>query len=787
MKKNFFPLFLFFFLLLLTGCSSTDLSGNASIPARSAASYGVDQGRCVYEKNGLLYVQDVKTNQSTILCSKPDCEHKPYDADENPNPECEATVHSGSCEFYSVAIQGQTVYEWMDTKNANESVLYKMKLGESGWKKVGVIPYRVDKGCSSYYIDGYAYLAGFTEECVSEKNINDVKQSTVIVKVNLKTAETEEISDCYTAMYHARMKCLQYSDGKLCYAAQLLKDGYNMEDIATSDTSIFSLEAGVITLSKQETKKVLFQSFSPDEFLGYEDGKIYYLENGVLTRADIDGNQKEGIKELQDGETCTFYDSYGILLRTEDHNYEFYSFAKKKWIRIKRKLQEDLPEEYQVTDEPVSFCGNYVWINRSVLEEKKNQLWMISDWIYFPDYIAGERAPKQEDEGGVKESVLMTQKESTPKKGKEPKLTKEYYKKHWGGKTILNWWCNTEMKPHMIAALNDALVEKGADYVLRVKMVTDYDEDYRQSLINAKKKKEPLDIIAVGTQFEGNKEEDKYVEAIHAGLLTPLSDYLQSEEGKAFYDMYTKTQWKDMTVDGKIYSYDWRKMPIQDLCVAVNKKYLEKYNLHVDENTTLEELADMAELVAKGEKNVYFYPLYWAIDTTEKSVKETGVKEVIDLMKNHPDTFKFHNPYMDASEFDYFAKFCKENPNTLSENKTLDYIPNEHTTKIVKINIATIPYISIHNGLTGVASWSEHKKEAMNFLALCNTDPDIATILQYGEEGVDYVLKNGRVENNSPEYNGEANCGNKWITPPYDLEPLNKEKFYYDYIRERIK
>ena len=86
-----------------------------------------------------------------------------------------------------------------------------------------------------------------------------------------------------------------------------------------------------------------------------------------------------------------------------------------------------------------------------------------------------------------------------------------------------------------------------------------------------------------------------------------------------------------------------------------------------------------------------------------------------------------------------------------------------------------------------MASWSEHKKEAMNFLALCNTDPDIATILQYGEEGVDYVLKNGRVENNSPEYNGEANCGNKWITPPYDLEPLNKEKFYYDYIRERIK
>ena len=81
MKKIFFPLFLFFFLLLLTGCSSTDLSGNASIPARSAARYGVDQGRCVYEKNGLLYVQDVKTNQSTILCSKPDCEHKPYDAD----------------------------------------------------------------------------------------------------------------------------------------------------------------------------------------------------------------------------------------------------------------------------------------------------------------------------------------------------------------------------------------------------------------------------------------------------------------------------------------------------------------------------------------------------------------------------------------------------------------------------------------------------------------------------------------------------------------------------------
>ena len=44
---------------------------------------------------------------------------------------------------------------------------------------------------------------------------------------------------------------------------------------------------------------------------------------------------------------------------------------------------------------------------------------------------------------------------------------------------------------------------------------------------------------------------------------------------------------------------------------------------------------------------------------------------------------------------------------------------------------------------TAIASWSQNKEMAFDFLTRLYTDPDIANLIQYGVEGEDYHLEDG--------------------------------------------
>lgn len=95
------------------------------------------------------------------------------------------------------------------------------------------------------------------------------------------------------------------------------------------------------------------------------------------------------------------------------------------------------------------------------------------------------------------------------------------------------------------------------------------------------------------------------------------------------------------------------------------------------------------------------------------------------------------------------------------------------------------------NCLTAVASWSEHKDEAVEFLDLIHENADYANLLQYGVEGENYVLENGKAVIDEEHYGLMAfSIGNKWITYPRALEPdtvEEKEQWYREYIGEHFK
>ncbi|MBR6637691.1 MAG: DUF3502 domain-containing protein, partial [Lachnospiraceae bacterium] len=82
------------------------------------------------------------------------------------------------------------------------------------------------------------------------------------------------------------------------------------------------------------------------------------------------------------------------------------------------------------------------------------------------------------------------------------------------------------------------------------------------------------------------------------------------------------------------------------------------------------------------------------------------------------------------------------------DNKITDSETNESSVEIIDILTGTIdylPYCSLDNYITGIASCSEYKDEAFKFLSLINTEEKLSNLLLFGVEGTDWEYKNGEL------------------------------------------
>jgi hypothetical protein len=207
----------------------------------------------------------------------------------------------------------------------------------------------------------------------------------------------------------------------------------------------------------------------------------------------------------------------------------------------------------------------------------------------------------------------------------------------------------------------------------------------------------------------------------------------------------------------------------------------------VDDTINLEDLFKMANEVAEQENDSALYPLYWALGSeNDAEEQEWNLESLATLKKQYPNVLRYYDVER-TTPFHYFAKFQTDNYVSNNDTQIVDYLPEEKTqTTVIKRTVKQGAFVSATNGLTGVASWSEHKAEAMDFLMLANTDADIATILQFGQENTDYKRENGRIADCDQLIN-YFSIGNKWITPPFGLEPDNKEEAYRSYLQEHLE
>ena len=783
MKKIMIGVLLACMAVIMSGCDQRNGEQISRVEGLfSLFGSAASEDKCIYEEDGRLYIQDIKTNQSMIFCSKPDCKHEPANEETNPDPECEAALRPGCIRFSSVGLYEDKVYAFEESsKKANEMILYSKVLTGQGWSKIGTIPYGVDDNANSYYADGYAYIAG--RGVISPFRIGEAnKEECVLLKVNLSNGKYEELGTKYSAEGWCRIQKLDYSDGMLCYEVSRLKEGYTQKDVENLPTSEWNTILDVMVMlvdagTGKEQKLEFKEELEYDEYVCYGDGIVYYKDQGAVVKWNVKRQQMENtIGEYEEGATVRPYLPVGIMIDTGEAQ-RLYDIKKKRWLEIKN------PEGAATTANNGidNYTSQYARAH-CVIGNKDEDALLCAKWVTWEDYIDGIWMPQK----GDSDMVVIGGGENSGAAGGvqvEPVLDDVYYEEHWKGKTILTWWNDFDIPAHIIVKLNDTLLEKGRDYVIREESVENHKDEYFDSLVDARNNREALDIFITPSQMIGEKPENKYEKCVNAGLLEPLTDFLNSDKGRKFYETFYKKQWDAMKVDGDIYSYDWRALPVSDISMAVDRKYLNKYGLTADNSTTMEDVFRMAQEVSEKEKNKSLVPVLWP-DVDELSVRQASIEGLSELRDEYREAFCFFDPSNTDAEFTVFAYFQYDNLATLSDEEIVAVLPERHIEQCSRITVKKGSYVPVTNSLTAVASWSEHKEEAMDFIALANTDKDIATILQFGQEGWDYTLEDGRIKNSSDIHITDA-C-NKWITPPYLLEPDDKEAAYRTYIEERL-
>jgi putative aldouronate transport system substrate-binding protein len=223
---------------------------------------------------------------------------------------------------------------------------------------------------------------------------------------------------------------------------------------------------------------------------------------------------------------------------------------------------------------------------------------------------------------------------------------------------------------------------------------------------------------------------------------------------------------------------------VADLCAFVNKEFADEWNIDV-KNCSFEELLKKAEEIAKDQKSRSFYPVIWGdVPAPDNYWNDSDLMKQLDTYKQII-TYQQNVRWQNSVKFFMYVK-----GEYLTECSDEEILLDTGTTAVrstYKMVVCKDKYVPVTSNLIGIASWSDNAEEALDFIYRVNTDETIANILQYGVEGENYTLRDGKsVVNYAKPAFGSFGIQNKWITYPQLLEPSNKEDSYKNYIQEHI-
>ena len=390
---------------------------------------------------------------------------------------------------------------------------------------------------------------------------------------------------------------------------------------------------------------------------------------------------------------------------------------------------------------------------------------------------------------------------------------------------------NASFAGYMQKDVNRILQEKGRSYT--VKIIAIDQEGMEPSEIGMEPSE--IDYVAVlrnmmdnGVQVDianipGFAGQDNYYSLVRGGMVEPLDTYLQSEAGKSLKNAIEPNRWEMLKVDGHIFGVtnDFLNTSIG---YVYNKSLLEKHN--IDPGTLKADIFQNEEAIRKIFEEDGAPIALWAVneqllgyaflldsplvgysfeDREGKAVsvfEQPDVRAFLKQMKHFKD--KGYIVSLNIEGFDrverangYSALRYHCSLPALSEVTISDFIdrygnPIITDTLFIPMGVDKINTFYTPTAVSAVIpSWSQKKEEALDFLTLLFTDPDVANLVAYGVENRDYTLDDkGRVEDRlkGTGYELFAVQGewytNGLITYPRDDQPDNKKELVEKMLRE---
>lgn len=321
----------------------------------------------------------------------------------------------------------------------------------------------------------------------------------------------------------------------------------------------------------------------------------------------------------------------------------------------------------------------------------------------------------------------------------------------------LTWWTIGGQVPNnfskAVDAMNAYTAEKiGVKVDIKVASWGEWDTKMN-TIVNTG---EPFDIMFTNS--------GKYSKQVAMGAFADITDLVQSETPD-LYKLIPEKVWEGTKIGGKYYSVPTYKDSALTQYWVFDDKYVQKYNIDINNIKTLQDLDKPLRDMKAGEGKS-FYPLPMTqgeglngffnnyddltlgfppigVKADDASRTVVSVLEQPDVMANlkllhqwyqdgiiNPDApTKTENdkgrPFFAAQAFPG-AEISWQINDAIEKYDMVQHYGPIYTTS------------TIQGSLNAISANSKYKKEALKYLELVNTDPKLRNMLAFGELGVDY-------------------------------------------------
>ncbi len=260
-----------------------------------------------------------------------------------------------------------------------------------------------------------------------------------------------------------------------------------------------------------------------------------------------------------------------------------------------------------------------------------------------------------------------------------------------------------------------------------------------------------------------------YATNVAKGALYPLNDLLE-KQGIEIKDSLHPLFLEGAAINGEVYALPTNKELGWQAVWIINKDLADKYNMNLEDMTTLESLEPYLEMIKENEPDVIpltldlsntpyvpnmdtFFgdqmPLAIHFDAPSKIINLFETDEALEIFKTmysyynkgyiHPDAaINRAGDYNKAGNFFITKAHYQPYAEVLWEN-------GDYTNTNIAVRPIHEPFAnnsSTRGAMQGISFTSKHPEKAMEFLNLLYTDPYVLNLIDYGIEGTHYEKMN---------------------------------------------